>query len=930
MPADEFQEQISQKVGEPLDPALVADSLRKLYTTGRFQELRAEAEPVAGGVELIFVAQAQFFAGSVRVEGTPRGLDASGLVTTSRLRLGQPLAKEALNASAQRLSEVLAENGYHQAKISYQIIPDLLTQEGEVVFTIDPGKAAVLSEVEFRGDGVVKPEKLASVAGWRVGRQLTSDRLEKGLSRIHQFFVKQKRLTATTSVLGRNYDEKNNTERLVVQVDAGPRIQVRIQGGHISSSKMKEILPMYTEGVADDFAVRQGKEKLEDHFQKQGHFSASVEAGQSVQPDSKDVNITYTVTPGPLGYFVGYAFEGNSSFSSADLQSVLTIEPAGFVHERGVFSREMLTHDTKTLTDLYHTAGYLEATVTPREETHHGGEPNNVFVTLVVNEGLRTEVAKLTLQGLDTETEKTIREGLLTKPGEAYSPARVQRDRESIRSYFNDRGYLGASVEGSVVPGPGDHQMTVEYQVQPGMQERIRRVVMLGNQHTRDGIIRRELQFQPGQPLNQSKLLDSQRRLYDLGVFNQVQIGPQDPQGPLGSKTVLVNVEEAKRWTLGYGGGMEVQRLGSNKPKGEFKASPRFSLDVTRLNVGGRAQTLTFHSRLSTLDKGASLSYYIPRFPTRPDLHLRLTALVDRSSDVLTFTSERAEASIGVEKRYSPATFITARLNFRNVKALDLAETISEQQIPLASRAARIAMFGMSYVNDHRDNPVDASRGSFSIADAGISWDHLGSEANFVRLSGENSTFYRLARHLIFARDTRFAFESPFGGLRQVVTTDSNGMTQITLTHDIPLPERFFMGGSESHRGFSINQAGPRDLEKGFPIGGNALFLNSLELRMPFADNRLGFVLFHDAGNVFSSIRLMRLLKVHQSSPGDFNYTVHAVGLGFRYKTPVGPLRLDIGYSLNPPRFNVVNDSGVTETIRLSKIQFFLGIGQSF
>ena len=138
------------------------------------------------------------------------------------------------------------------------------------------------------------------------------------------------------------------------------------------------------------------------------------------------------------------------------------------------------------------------------------------------------------------------------------------------------------------------------------------------------------------------------------------------------------------------------------------------------------------------------------------------------------------------------------------------------------------------------------------------------------------------------------------------------------------------MGGSESHRGFSINQAGPRDLEKGFPIGGNSLFLNSLELRMPFAENRLGFVLFHDAGNVYSSVRLMRLLKVHQSSPTDFNYTVHAFGFGFRYRTPVGPLRFDIGYSLNPPRFQVVQSPGHVEVQQLSHVQFFLGIGQSF
>lgn len=930
MSVGEFREQITQGAGEPLDQTKVADSLRNLFATGRFLDLRAEAEPVEGGMQLIFVARAQFFAGNVRVEGTPGGLEPQGLATATHLRLGQPLTNENLSEAEQRLSEVLSENGYYQAKVTHHILPNPDTQEGEVVFSINPGKAAVLSEVEFRGQTLVTPKKLASVTGWRPGRQLTSARLERGLSKIHQFFVNRGHMTATTSVTGRTHDPQQNKERLVVQVQEGPRVRVRVCGAHVSSSKRKELLPIYSEGVTDDFAVRQGQQNLEDYFQRKGYFSASVKGERSVQPDTGEMDINYTVGPGPLGVFSGYGFEGNRSFSKEELESVLTIQPSGIFRDRGVFSQAMLSHDTKTLTDLYHAAGFLEAKVTPHLDARHGSLSDHLFLTFSVEEGVRTRVGSLTLQGVDENTEKKVRNVLLARTGEPYSPARVQKDRETIRTYFNDRGYARATADVTATAGPEEHAMKLDYRIHLGPQQRVRRVVMMGNRHTRAGVIRRELKFQQGEPLNQSSLLDSQRRLYDLGIFNQVEISPQDPRGPPGPKTVLVSVEEAKRWTLGYGGGMEMQRLGSNQPEGEFKASPRLSLEVTRLNVGGRAQTLTLQGRLSSLEKGASIGYYIRRFPTRPDLHLRLNALVDRSRDVLTFTSKREEASISVEKRYSSTTFIAGRFNFRNVKALNLSNRISEQQIPLASRAARIAMIGASYVNDHRDDPVDATKGSFSIADAGISWGRLGSEANFLRFSGENSTYYRLARHLIFARDTRFSVESPYGGLQRVVTKDENGITQVTFTHDIPLPERFFMGGSESHRGFSINQAGPRDPEKGFPVGGNALFLNSLELRMPFADNRLGFVLFQDAGNVYSSIRRMRLLKVHQNSPADFDYTVHAVGLGVRYKTPVGPLRFDVGYSLNPPRFNVVNSSGNVEVLRLSRFQFFLGIGQSF
>jgi outer membrane protein insertion porin family len=925
-----FAAQIVQKVGEALDPAKVDESLKNLYATGRFEDLRADAEPAEGGVELIFVGRSQYFVGTVGVEGTPDGLEPQGLATASHLRLGQPLTSSLLAEAEHHLSAVLSENGYYRAKVTHREVPDINTQEANVVFTIVPGKPARLSDVDWQGQLAFPAKRLAAVAGWKPKRQLTSARLERGLTKLHQFFVKKKRLQASTTVLARKYDEPQNTEKLVVQVNAGPIVKVRVQGAHVPSSKKKELLPMYTEGVSDSFAVTQGEQNLADYFQRQGFFSVTVIGQRTMLPDSQEVDISYQVNLGPQGVFAGYEFKGNQNVSSDDLESLLSIQPAGFFHDRGVFSKQMLSSDVQSLLQTYQSLGYLNAKVTPQLDNQHGGAPNRLFVTFDVDEGPRTNVSHLSFQGIDARMVNQLWPHLLAKPGQAYSPARVQRDRENIRAYFSNHGYSRVNVESTSTRGPGEYAMDVAYKVSLGSQEQISRIFLMGNRHTRPATVWRELQFTPGEPLSQSSLLESQRRLYDLGIFNQVSISPQDPQGPPGPKNVLVSVNEAKRWTVGYGVGAEVQRLGSNQPQGNLKASPRFSLDISRLNVGGRAQTLSFQGRLSTLDTGASVGYYIPRFPTRPALHLRLNALYDRSSDVLTFTSERAEASIAVEKRYSPTTLLVGRFDFRNVKALNLANTISVEQIPLVSRAARIGMFGLSYINDHRDNPVDATKGSFSVADAGVSWSGFGSEADFLRISGENSTYYRLARHLIFARDTRFAVESPYGGLRKVVTKDANGNLVVTYTHDIPLPERFFMGGSESHRGFSINQAGPRDLEKGYPIGGNALFLNSVELRMPFAENRLGFVLFEDAGNVFSSIRVMRLLKVHQNSPTDFDYTVHAAGFGFRYKTPVGPLRFDISYSMNPPHYQVVQSPGNVEVLQLSHYQLFLGIGQSF
>jgi outer membrane translocation and assembly module TamA len=228
----------------------------------------------------------------------------------------------------------------------------------------------------------------------------------------------------------------------------------------------------------------------------------------------------------------------------------------------------------------------------------------------------------------------------------------------------------------------------------------------------------------------------------------------------------------------------------------------------------------------------------------------------------------------------------------------------------------------------------------------------------------KNSTYYPFFRNrrtgvgFVFARSTSVGIENPFGDT-VLLGPGAEPPTGRTL---IPLPERFYMGGGSSHRGFGLNQAGPRDPFTGFPIGGSALFLNNLELRfptvtLPYLHDNIGFTVFHDVGNVFSSPQNMisSLGVWHQPNPSacfvevginnkdskcDYNYLSHAIGLGVRYQTPIGPLRLDFGYNLNPPFFpsftNIVTNSengthtGQFGFQRAGHLNFSFSIGQSF
>ena len=928
---ENFNQLIVQKIGEPLDRSKISASLKNLYATGRFLELRADTQPKGAGVEVVFVGKAQYFVGVVTVEGAPRSFNPESLASGARLRLGQPLTDDDLTKARQHLAATLAEEGYYETKITQTIHKDLDTQEAAIQFSIVAGQPAVLSAVEVQGHSIVPPQRLVAIARWHPGKRLTSSRLERGLLRIHQYYQKQKRLQAYTNVQQRLYDHAQHSEKLILQVEAGPLVKLSIIGAKVSSDNAKRLLPMFSEGVTDDFAVQQGQRNLEDYFERLGFFSAKVTGERQVIPVTQEVDITYHIIPGPAGQFDGYEFKGNHALTDDTLTPLLTIQTKDFPFIwHGTLSHALLAHDVTALTAFYQSQGFPDAKVTPQVDNNFGNQPNHVFVTFEIEEGPRTYVGQLKLHGIELQMEKNITSTLSSKPGQPYSPTRAQANQELILGYLRDHGYSQATASWKALPASPTHDVDLDYDIHPGPQETIRRVVLMGNEHTRAGIIQRNILLKAGDPLDQSDIYDSQRNLYDLGIFNQVQIGPQDPQSPETQKTLLVKMEEARRWTVGYGGGIEFQRLGGNQPQGQFKVSPRLSLDLSRLNVGGRAQTFTLRGQLSNLETSAGTSYLIPHLPARPDLSLRLSGLFDRSRDVQTFSAERSEASVGVEKHFGASTLLLLRYTYRNVLVDVSTLHISPNQIPLFSRPARIGLLGASYINDSRDNPADATKGSYTLADAGISVDKLGSQANFLRFSGQNSTYYPIGPHLTFARNTRIGIESPFGALRQIVIpATATQPRQVLFTHDIPLPERFFMGGSESDRGFSINQAGPRDPLTGFPVGGNALFLNSLELRVRMEDNRLGFVLFHDFGNVYSSVRKMRLLKFTQNSPTDLDYTTHAIGFGVRYMTPLGPLRFDVGYNLNPPRFQLQVPGGLGVN-QLSNIQFFLGVGQTF
>ena len=999
---------ISVEIGKPLDREKVAESLRALYKTGNYADLKALVAPVTDGLRLDFVARENLFFNLVRLEGLEPPPTEASAAAAMQIGLGQTYQKQTVDEALERLRETLREEGLYRAEVSAEALPHPDTHQMDIVVHVKPGPRAHVSGIQLKNDTAYKDADLVSRSKMKPGQAVTSARLQRGTDRVRKFLAKRGHLSSHVTVRRGDYDAAKSSVAISLEATQGPRVEVSVSGAKFSEGELKKLIPIYQEGAVDPDLLEEGKRNIRERLERQGYFDADV----SYKIEMRDVKtslwqgtqetITYTVERGDKHKLIGIELAGNKYFDTELLKSRLQIFQGAF-GSPGRFSRRLVDADAQSMQTLYQANGFLDAKVTPDVKDNYKGKEGDLYIGFTIQEGKQTRVASLGIQGIHAFKEQELLGVVGSTPGQPYSDFGVTADRDNILALYFNEGFPEAtfsataervppsasnaaepetsssthngsssatpkkeeSKKGAKLPAEQADAVRLVYRIEEGPQTRVRAVLITGYEHTRLGVIRREVRIKPQEPLRDGDVVESQRRLYNLGVFNRVTIEPQNPAGTDVDKDIAVLVEEAKRYTLAYGGGFEVQRLASttNPTGGQVEAAPRGILEISKLNLTGRADTLSLKLRGSTLQGRALLGYSDPNTFANPHLSFQATAFAEKTRDINTFTEQRYEGSVQLTDQVSSLTSVLFRYAFRQVRVSDLK--IPSQEIPLFNAPTLVSQFGVTWFRDSRDNPADASKGSFNSADFGVADTYFGSSASFLRFYYQNSTYHPIKRRFSFARSFRFGILAPY---RDTVSLTFPAPTTPPLPTVIPLPERFFGGGGTSLRGFALNQAGPRDSITGFPVGGQAMLVLNQEfrfpMRLPFIGTALGGALFYDGGNVYS--RLSRIsFRTNLPAPtlalqnptlppsptnlpvcvtncsNELNYFSHTAGLGFRYKTPVGPIRIDLGYQLNRPLFIVpipcpsntpscVANSLGQKSTRLTGFQIFFNLGSTF
>jgi outer membrane protein assembly complex protein YaeT len=965
---------LPQKPGQPLDRDQVRDSIRILYATGRFSDIQAEVTPSGVAVVLTFTTSLNFFVGAVDVEGAPNHPNTNQILNSSKFQLGELYTLDKLDRALQNIRQLMQENGYYRARVTAESTSNPATQQVNILFHITPGEPAHIGEVKVTGHLAFSQGQVQDIAKMHPGDRVTAARVTNSLQHLRKKFQKQQRVLAQVSIAEQKYHPESNAVDYTFLIDPGPVVVIYAQGFHVSRGTLKRQIPVYEENAVDDDLLNEGKRNLLDYLQSRGLFDATVDFQKETGPDI--LRVIYRINPGPVHNLVLIEIAGNKYFSTKMLRLRLQIQAASKFISHGRYSGNLLKTDVAGLQALYVSNGFRQVKIQTKVDDNYHHSDNHLAVHIQIEEGPQTLVGAVHVTGNQKISVNAFAE-LNTIEGQPYSELNLANDRESILNYYFNHGFSNATLEITTNPSPGQpNREDVTYTIQEGEQFFVHRVMAAGLEHTRDYVVQREIKVVAGQPLSQGDLLDTQSKLYDLGIFGQVDTAVQNPEGSDPQKNVLVQVEEAKRYTFTYGLGLEFETglPAGSSPGGAPGVSPRVEFDITRLNVGGRDQTLTFQSHVGRLQQRGLVSYEIPKLLNNDRFKLFYTVFYDNSLDVETFTSQRLEGKIDLrqqigKQQLNHSTSITYRFEYRRVKASSLVSDFSPAEFSLLSLPARVGGPGFTFIRDKRDNPLESTKGQYFTLDTFVASSYVGSQANYGRALAQDSTYYAFGRpnhKFVFARSTTLGLEQVYSGTSvlppgacQIVLLVNSCPSGIAV---IPLPEVFFAGGGNSHRGFGLNQAGPRDPDSGFPVGGTAQFVNSEELRfpsvsLPYLGEGFGFAIFHDMGNVFTAGHdlVTGLARWHQPNPSlclpftpattpynncvtgfdnaGYDYTSHAVGLGLRYKTPIGPLRFDFGYNLNPTTYITGYTSTATTPFlpeRLGHFNFFFSIGQPF
>jgi outer membrane protein insertion porin family len=931
---DAFRPLVEQKAGEPYSQSKVEASIAALERTGQFPSVQVNVVPDPAGLRLNFLLEPAYYLGMANFPGATKIFSYTRLLQVADLHEEDPYDKSQVAISERALHDFLRRNGYFQAAVHSSSEIDDTHQLVDLTFSLNLGRQAKIAGITLQGtEATETPQLLHALRSLRArltgallkpGKAYSPERIKAATALIKRTLAQQHTLASSVQENPPEYNSETNRVDVSFKVEVGPLVIVRVTGARfsmlpfMSGRQIKKLIPIYSEGTIDRDLVQEGEQNLIDYFQKKGYTDAQVKTTYESQPEK--ILLVYEIDKGSKHKVDRITFQGNHQIPERDLLAVVVVKKS-HLWSHGSASQKLAKKSAENLEALYRDRGYEGVKINPQIVE----QQSRINVVFNVQEGIQTLVQNVEVVGNNNVPREQLAApvGLELHSGAPFSPRKLADDRNRIFAAYLNRGYLNAEVKAAVKRDAQDpHRVQVTYNITEHQMVRVKDVIYLGQQRTRVSLIQKTAKLSSETPIKRGDLLQAESRLYDLNIFDWSSVGPVKPITDQTEESVVVKNHEAKRNEVIYGFGFEVSHRGGNVPSGTVAvpggpvvglgnnqiapsqstfASPLGSVVFNRHNMRGLAETWSASLVLSRLDQRLLTTYAQPHFFGSQWSSLSSFSL-ERTTENPLFGASLGDLSFQLERLLNRKN--NARLQFRyDFNKTELSHLLVPELVLPEDLNVHLSTFSGTLLRDTRDKPLDAHRGTFGTLNLGITPAALGSSANFAKLAGQYA-IYKQVHSVVFANSIRLGLAKSFDG------------------SFVPTSQLYFSGGGSSLRGFPIDEAGPQRIvpfcnvlsqQTGcvnvtVPVGGRELFILNSEVRFPLKITKvLGGVIFYDGGNVYSAISLPNFVN---------NYS-NTVGLGLRYSTPIGPIRIDVGRNLNPV-------SGISPT------QYYITLGQAF
>jgi outer membrane protein assembly complex protein YaeT len=893
---------LETRPGELLSLAEVRESITHLYSLGRFQDIQVDATDGAGGVELRYNLVPLHHVEEVKFTGT-LGLSRGVLRSAVTERFGATPPVGRATEVARVLEQLYADHGYFRTSITPSATELHDPDRTILTFDIASGTRAIIGNIVVSGQARAPYARVLDELDLATGRPYERTKLQARLDEYVADLKSRRYYQASANHTVHLSDDQQRAD-VTVDIQSGPLVRVTFVGDTLPQDRIDELVPIEREGSADEDLREDSAQRIRNYLHSLGHWKADVTVEE--QQRGEELEIVFTVRRGPVYRVAEVDVSGVSTPPAADIRALVPFETGD------VFIASQLDAGVGAIRQFYRSRGFAWVDVKPAvTEIGLSGE-GRVRLSIGISEGPRAFMGEIAIEGAEQVPEDELRELMESRPGIPWRDPVAAGDREAILLHYLNRGFAGVEVTATPAVSADRTRVDLLFEIREGPQTIVDHILVVGNRRTDEVLIRREILLREGAPLGLQDMIESRRRLSALGLFRRVNITELTHAGAA-RRDVVITVEESPVTSVGYGGGLEVSRTlregASGDAEERIELAPRAFFEIGRRNIGGRNRSVNLYTRVSLRPKdapddaaedgrGLGFNEYRvvgtfrePRaFRGRADFTLLGAA---ERGDRTSFNFTRRGVTLELLRQFTTRIRGSARYTLGTTRTFD--ERLSDRDRATIDRLfpqVRLSAFSGAAARDSRDDLVEPTRGTFLTAEGTVAARALGGQVGFIKTYMQGSWYSRIpgTRSVIFA--TRAAAGLADGFARVVPVLDDEGEPvpgETQIIEDLPASERFYAGGDITIRGFALDTVGaPNTIgAAGFPRGGNAVLILNAEVRLPVWRD-VGAAIFVDGGNVFDRVTEFDLGELRGST-----------GFGLRYRSPIGPIRLDLGFKMD-------------------------------